>query len=375
MAEGRGPGAAADQPGIYHAWVFLGRRRSVPDLCSDLADATVRLDEKASTRAFRALTAWIDQAGEADLSAGLRNLAPAVRQVALGNGGLLAQLTAGMVEAGADPFAIVDVLVERVSQGLEHAARFPEVAGTLGGDVRPPASKADVDRLEERVIRAAPTLGLTVEEAGQITMAWFTINDWIPGLLLPLQQKRVRQALPQRARLTVATEAMADHADDAPWLLGLLRVLDDEPLIVVHRDSGHVYDVTISGVGDNFQLHTLLAAALIGDPAQGMIVGTPPHPTWIAAATDGEMAPTGGIRGQFNLVDATGEWIWNEGRPADIPTTAGRRVVVIDPPLYERTWNIGRAYPLMVPEMHLHGVMPADTATAWVHRIHPPRPR
>jgi hypothetical protein len=79
--------------------------------------------------------------------------------------------------------------------------------------------------------------------------------------------------------------------------------------------------MTISGIGDNFQLHTLLAATLIGDPARGLIPGTPPHPAWFAAATDGEMAPPGGIRGQFNLVDATGEWIWNEGRPADIPSS------------------------------------------------------
>jgi hypothetical protein len=110
-----------------------------------------------------------------------------------------------------------------------------------------------VDRLEERVIRPAPTLGLTIEEAGQITMAWFTVNDWIPSLLLPLQHKRVRHALPQRARLTAAAEAMADHAQHDPWLLGLLHVLDDEPLVVAHRDSGRVYELTIS---DRRQLPT-----------------------------------------------------------------------------------------------------------------------
>lgn len=347
----------------------------MPDLCSDLAEATVRLDEKASTRAFRALTARIDQTEEGELSAGLHRLVPAVRQVALGNGAALVQLTAGMVQAGADPLVILDVLVERVSQGLEHAARFPGLADAFGGDLHPPTSKADVDRLEQRVIQAAPTLDLTIEEAGQITMAWFTVNAWIPSLLLPLQHKRVRQALPQRARLTTATETMLNHAADAPWLHGLLRVLDDEPLIVIHRDSGRVYEVIISGIGDNFQLHTLLAATLIGDPTQGLIPGTPPHPAWIAAATDGELAPSGAIRGQFNLVDATGEWIWNEGHPADIPLAANRRVIVLDPPPYERTWNIGRTYPLMLPEARLHRRIPADTALAWTHRIHPTRPR
>jgi hypothetical protein len=132
VVDGRGP----DRAGAYHAWVFRGRRRSVPELCSDLADATVRLDEKASTRAFRAVAGRIDQTGETDLSEGLRRPVPAVHQVALGNGGLLAQLTAGMVEAGADPFTILHVLVERVSDGLEHAARLPGLAGALDGELR-----------------------------------------------------------------------------------------------------------------------------------------------------------------------------------------------------------------------------------------------
>jgi hypothetical protein len=65
--------------------------------------------------------------------------------------------------AGADPFAIVDVLVERVSQGLDHAARFPGLADTLGDDVRPPASRADVDRLEDRVEHPRDLVGETLE--------------------------------------------------------------------------------------------------------------------------------------------------------------------------------------------------------------------
>ena len=54
-----------------------------------------------------------------------------------------------------------------------------------------------------------------------------------------------------------------EHAEDAVWLIGLLEVLDDEPLIVVDRATGAACEVTISGIGDNFQLHTLLAATLI----------------------------------------------------------------------------------------------------------------
>jgi hypothetical protein len=63
-----------------------------------------------------------------------------------------------------------------------------------------------------------------------------------------------------------------------------------------------------------------------------MIPGQPPTPVEIAAASDGEVTPPDGIRGNFNLVDAYGAWIWNEGRPADIPGREGTRVVVIDQP-------------------------------------------
>ena len=58
----------------------------------------------------------------------------------------------------------------------------------------------------------------------------------------------------------------------------------------------------------------------------------PPAPAELAAAGTGSVQPHGGINGTFNLVDAFGTWIWNEGRPAGIPHSDGIRVVVLDPP-------------------------------------------
>ena len=130
--------------------------------------------------------------------------------------------------------------------------------------------------------------------------------------------------------------------------------------------------VIISGIGDNFQLHTLLAASLIGEEQRGMIPGQPPAPAEIAAASEGEVAPPDGIKGNFNLVDAYGAWIWNEGRPADIPRLEGTRVVVIDPPPYERTWNAGRAYPLMRPSVTVTEILPAAEAARWLSKVKKP---
>ncbi|WP_127504386.1 hypothetical protein [Actinoplanes solisilvae] len=344
---------------------------TLPDLCTSLADAVIRLDSKASTKTYRAIVERLSDADREELSAALPPLIPALEQVALGNGGLLATLVAGLIEQGADPLPVLPVLVERLSTGLELAAQFGVLAEKLGDKVAAPTSADEYRDLRERVVRAAPGSGLSVEEAGEITQAWFTVNDWIPSLLLPLQQKVARQALPDRERLTAAAAAMTPHAEDAAWLFGLLEVLDDEPLLVLHRPTNRAFDLTISGVSDNFQLHTLLAATLIGDEARGLLPGEPPEAAWVASATDGELMPEGGIHGRFYLADAQGETIWNESRPADIPLLGDHRVIVLDPPPYERSWNLGRAYPLMRPEIVLNRILPADEAAGWATRVAP----
>jgi hypothetical protein len=336
--------------------------RTLPDLCTDLVDALDRFDVKAATTAFRAAAERAESAPPGELTAALLALRPGLATAVFGNGAPLAILASGLVEHGGDPTAALDVLVERVAAALEVAAAFPAAATAAGVD--PAAHPRSLDE-SRAVIARLVAAGVEEDQAPLLTQSWFTVDEWIPGLLLPLQQKVARRSLPQRDRLTAATAAVADDVANAHWLYGLLLVLDDEELIVVHRATGTVYAVTVSGIGDNFQLHTLLAATLPG------VADPPPRPAWVAAATDGEMAPPGGISGQFNLVDAAGGWIWNEGRPHDIPPVAGRRVVVLDPPPYERTWNIGRAYPLMRPEIRLDRTLPAEEAGAWVRLIAP----
>ncbi|MFK4691164.1 hypothetical protein RKD22_004099 [Streptomyces pristinaespiralis] len=44
----------------------------------------------------------------------------------------------------------------------------------------------------------------------------------------------------------------------------------------------------MSGVGDNSQVHILLAGCLVGDPEQGMVGGERPALSWAEGATGGE---------------------------------------------------------------------------------------
>lgn len=340
------------------------RARSVPELCADVTAAMDRLDGRAATRAGRdAARAVLKGAGQADLDEGLARLLPSVQRTAFGNGPGLVQLVAGLIEAGADPVPALPTLVGRVTDGLELAARFPAVAERMGGRPSVPNSAREANAVLERVRAAGAGLGIDRNQANLIMQAWFTANDWIPGLLLPLQQKRARRALAGRERLIAATRAVLEHAEDAVWLLGLLRVLDDERLTVVYRPTGAVFEVKMSGVGDNTQLDTLLASVLLG----GQLPGEPPRLAWVEAATTAPLARLE-IWAHFAATDAIGRRVRDEGRPADIPVVGGRRIIVLDAPDHIRAWTFGRSYPLMYPEIHLDRRLPADEA-ATVHDL------
>ncbi|WP_242885158.1 hypothetical protein [Actinomadura litoris] len=343
--------------------------RTLPDLCADFIETTRRHDWDAAGLAHDAAIFRAQEADTAERTQALAVLAPVLADVALGEGPDLAILAGGLMDLGADPGAALEALTARVAECLELAARFPALWDSAGGAELPsPEDNAQVPVVLDRLNADPDGLALSPVKAGHATEAWFTAATWAQGLLVPLQHREVRDSLPNRERLTAAAETASGLLPAASWVNGLLRVLDDETLIVLHRPTGSGYRLTIGGIGDNFQLHTLLAATLIGG---GHIDGTPPDPEWVAAATDGQPRPVGGIEGRFNLVDGHGEWIWNEGRPADIPLLDGHRVIVLDPPPYPRAWDTGRVYPLMRPTITLDHVLTPDEAAGWTARIAP----
>ena len=149
-------------------------------------------------------------------------------------------------------------------------------------------------------------------------------------------------------------------------------VLDDEPLVVLDPASGRGFRLTMSGVGDNFQLHTLLADRLSGhDGIPGL--EPPPH-DWVAEATDAPLVSHPGtdpIVRRFRLYDGTGSYVYPEGRPADIGMTAGMRVLVIHPPNGMYGWANARTYAHMTPTLTLDTALTPGEAADWLGRIAP----
>lgn len=337
-----------------------------------LTDALEARDPDGFQQALQGIADATTKAAPDDVQAALVRLEPLLARIPLGLGPDLAQLAGNMADYGTGPGAVLPTLVERAAGAMEQAARFAELYGAAFGEPPSPTDFEQVEAVRARFVETAPGRGMPAEEAEGLLQAWFCADPWVQPVLYLNQRKDVRAALPQRDRLLAAVGPVREHSGCASWLEGLLLVLDDEPLVVLDRGfagTGRGYRVTISGIGDNFQLHTMLAAALIGDPARGLLPGRPPTPAEVAAATDGrDLMPEGGIRGSWNLADAYGKWIWNEGRPADIPRLDGVRVVLLDPEPYSRSWNAGRAYPLMPPELRVDAELPAQEAAAWLAR-------
>ena len=166
-------------------------------------------------------------------------------------------------------------------------------------------------------------------------------------------------------------ELAALERHDLKCLVYALAVLDDEPLVVLHRPTGSGIEVRIGGIGDNFQLHTLLAHVLVGG---GHVPGARPSAESVRLATDPEPAQ-GRTRtvatGAFELLGPDGERIWNEGLPDDIPVVEGRRLLVLDEPTYQRSWNADRFFPHLPGTVELTRVLTADEARTWFARTSP----
>jgi hypothetical protein len=77
-------------------------------------------------------------------------------------------------------------------------------------------------------------------------------------------RREFRAAMAERDELSESAAALAGTVQSAKWVHGLSVVLDDEPLVALDPASRRGFLLTMSGVGDNFQLHTLLADRLAG---------------------------------------------------------------------------------------------------------------
>jgi len=309
----------------------------------------------------------------------LQRMAAAIATAEIRRASLIASAAGALVEDGADPLIALDTILARLKDTLPAALAFEEACRAAAAADSKAIGEGDdayIETYAPRVSTARPELGY----------AWGALDLLCPPALAMLSRTATARQTARADRLLMErVERLASLHGGVGWLASLLGVLDDEDLLVLHPARDRGYRVRISGVADNFQLHTLLADALIGDPDAGWLPGAPPDPRVAAAARDREVDPAAETAtGAFNLVgwpglqpDGTLEgeqensshWIWGEGTPRDIPAFEGMRVVLLGPAPYSRAWNAGRQFPTMPADLRVVEVLDPATVQQWLQRI------
>jgi len=318
-----------------------------------------------------------------------------------------------LVESGHDPAIAIGAILDRLENDVLPAALHfiaacrdaaldqsrsplrshePDDSHDSDGVEKPRDENADpVEAHGERLSELMPESSLAFQSIQYFSMA---------AVAMLSRSVALRKATWERVSLRDLLDAMGGQYGYADYLWRMFQVLDDEVLVVLHPEQGKGYFVRLHGLGDNFQLHTLVAAALVGRFSGKWIRGRRPTRLEIRNASGGtEHPPEGVSHGVFNLwswrgVDENGQllnaqehadfWVWNEGVPAQIPTLDGTRLLILGAPPYRRSWTASPVFPAMSGSVEVDRVLTRDETQAWLdylakrvagsHASEPPRP-
>jgi hypothetical protein len=270
---------------------------------------------------------------------------------------------------------LLKVFTKRVRQEVPETAEDAESEEEAGGYW-----------IEDRFVSPALAQKFWLQDR-RLPQAHAALDNWCLPVVAALSRDRdlLQQAQMNKPLLDVVTEL------DIGFVRMLLRLLVRETLLVLHPNTGKGFSVLIDGVADNFQLHTLLADALLTEKGflrkKGPPWGIPgKRPSSRVVATmrgEGPQSIAEPSTGFWNLYNwaalgrdgrlptgtDTEHWIWNEGMPADILPFEGQRVVLLGPPLYERSWNTARAIPALKPTLEVQKVLEEQDVRQWLNRL------
>ena len=175
---------------------------------------------------------------------------------------------------------------------------------------------------------------------------------------------------------------IADRHEGGHWLRKLLPVLDNEPLVVIDPARGVGIVARLSGVADNFQLHTLLMSTF---PRRWYVRQRVSNPAVAVASGLGPQQTDEVITGSWNLYQAAalgpdgriardqrthpGHWIWGEGTPTDIHVIDGHRVVLLGAASDVRTWPSVRLFNSLRAGLHDVQVLDKAGVRGWLQKL------
>jgi hypothetical protein len=317
------------------------------------ATAVRHRDAAGSPRCFERTVHAFHRAGDAELHAGGPLLAAVLPHLPPGPRSTAAVLVGACVERGADPVRCAPPVLDAGHEALAAALGFVRAWQREHGGPPPDPEEGE------------PSPQVLDRFGAPAVVAWWTARPWETACVAMLGAPAVRAGLPRRAeRLRLARELDGACGGGFRSLLYALLLPDGEPLVVLHRRSRTGWMMRMHGIGDVFQLHTLLADVLIGG---GRLPGEAPSAEAVAVCrTEPGQVTTSGA---FDLVAADGSRLWNEGSPGDIPPVDGARVLVVDPPAYQRSWPAGRFFPGVPGDLSLERPLTPAETDHWFARV------
>ncbi len=346
--------------------------------------AAAKGTDKAVEEAAAAFLAKVEQMSQEEAAEQMAALAEKFDLPVLYRGAYLALIGGAMVEKGFDPQPMAAALRVQLQKLLEASAKLADACRAVMPPAPPETDKDDeVDEdgnppvneaFEEAWRKVAPKMPAEVD-------AWNALTTlWRPGIAVYSVSDLARLAA---RKLREPAKRCAEFHEGGHWLHLILSVLDDEPIVVIEPQTGLGIVGRISGVVDNFQLHTLLMESF---PSTGVFANRVPRVVAEIARGVGPQETEDVVTGFWNLYNfralqsngqlpeagdfsSSSQWIWNEGLPEDIPVLDGHRVVLLGPPSIERSWRAMRMFERLPANLKIERKLNSAEISSWQQKM------
>lgn len=344
---------------------------------SDVVQAVKHLVEKATTggkdwelreaidavmKAFRPKDAKSTKAALAVLGKGVMDSQGRAAQV------LLLALGA-LVESGAPPELAWPSIEHKLAPMIVAAGRF----------VQECVDRTDLLGLDEAVKREAEG---AKKDFPRDFAAWEVVRSKCMAANACLtRDPKLREKARKSGELLKAlraAESLEDQVDEVRAFSRVLRILHDEPLLVIHPETRKGWRFVMRDLSTNVELYVLLLDQIVGDPKGGLLKAKRPNPKAVKTIKDPDSAPKGnidldvpfhtvgwtGLHADATLPDPTTSrethhWVWLEGVPAEIATFDGERVILLQGPVMKREVGVEVPYDALFPSLKPKGKVSA----------------
>ncbi len=292
----------------------------------------------------------------------------------LNHAGQAAMVIGALIHQGHDPTPAIEPLIDRLDYLLTMCGRMV-TAVELELDKTAGTIDREEENLFERTLSSlAPTRQIEMD-------AWRALAEffYLPGVELFCSSPAARIA---GRYLRDLTKPIAHYHCGAHWLDRILSVLFDEPILVIEPSTQLGFQGKMSGIGDNFQLHTLLMDVFphkqpwnirrrverqaveiaLGKGSQSddkAIVGAWNLYNWQAVGADVKLPDA-------NDRSSSQYWIWGEGCPEDIPVFSGFRTILLGAPSYNRSFGSHRAFASLPAQITCDRLLTREEVGAWL---------